>query len=65
MQILHDEMKQAAHAIISEYVRAYPSDPHTDVLARLSNRIDGAVLKLMNRSAVNVPVSGTRSIFPD
>jgi hypothetical protein len=53
MQILHDEIKQAAHAIISEYVRAYPSDPHTDVLARLSNRIDGAVLKLMKGDDVS------------
>ena len=30
MLILHDEIKQVAHAIISEYMRAYPAMPHTD-----------------------------------
>jgi hypothetical protein len=43
---LHDEIKRVAHAIISEYVRSYPADPHTDVLAKFIDRLEFAVMKL-------------------
>jgi hypothetical protein len=43
---LHDEIKRVAHAIISEYVRSYPADPHTEVLAKFVDRLELTVMKL-------------------
>jgi hypothetical protein len=39
---------RVAHAIISEYVRAYPAMPHTEVLARFSNQLDGAIVQVQS-----------------
>ena len=44
----HDEIKRVAHAIISEYVRAYPAMPHTEVLGDFVDRLELSVHKLRN-----------------
>jgi hypothetical protein len=55
---LHDEIKRVAHAIISEYVRSYPADPHTDVLAKFIDRLEFTVMKLRRIEGVPLRAIG-------